>query len=479
MAFFVSGLRSLTKPSLGILAVTAAWKCSTPGSVSRWPRLFLVATALFLGACSDNNNDLVGSAVIYHDHAVGITVRTFVDTSRGTAAHDTVPESSERILETTIVYPAQGVSGGEATPEAPVNEFAAPYPLLVLSHGLGGNVAYLLPLAEALASRGYVVAVPRFPLTNLTTPGGPLGQDVQNQPADVSFIIDQVLLESGSPEKLLGQAVDATRIAAGGHSNGGITTYGVVAHSCCRDERVGAALILAGVASPFGGGDYNLADTPPMMVVHGINDELVNYNQSVRTANELLPPRGFLSLTEADHGSFLDPAQAEFEVVAQATADFLDGALRGISDRWERLPEYTVMGVSTMHWAADEASYVPVPELPEPETNRQAFLSADTNLVDGQVITVSWQGFLPDETVNILQCNGDGSGGTPACEIGGGKALLFVASPGGMGSVEFTVFTGPTGNGVCDSANPCNVTVNDASLSDEDAILRLPITFAD
>jgi len=450
---------------------------SWPKRTSRRATLFMGAALLLLGACSDSNNDQVGAAVIYHDHAVGLTVRTFVDSSRGTAAHGVVAESSERILETTIVYPTDGVSGSEPVPQAAVKNFAAPYPLVVLSHGLGGSVDNLLPLAEVLASRGYVVAVPRFPLTNANTPGGPLGQDVQNQPGDVSFIIDQVLLESSSSRQLLSKAIDPTKIAAGGHSNGAITSYGLVAHSCCRDRRVGAALILAGVASPFAGGDYDLSDTPPMMVVHGVNDQLVNYNQAVRTSNELLPPRGFLSLDESDHGSFLDPDDAAFAVLAPATADFLDGALRDLSFRWERLPEYTTMGVAIMYWAFDEASYVAVPEAPEPETNRQAFVSAATNLINEQVITVSWSGFLPDETVNVLQCTGDVASAAAGCDIG--RAKLFQPSPGGMGSVELTVYTGLIGDGMCDSANPCLITVNDAGLTEEEAILRIPITFVD
>lgn len=437
----------------------------------------ILLVPLLVGACSDGKNAVVSQPVIYHDHAVGITARTFEDFSRGTIAHATVPASSKRVLETTIVYPAEGVSGGDSIRNAPVKEFSGPYPLLVLSHGLGGSISNLLPLAEMLATRGFVVAVPRFPLTNTATPGGPLGQDVQNQPADVTFIIDQVLLESNNPARFLYGLVDPTRIAAGGHSNGAITTYGLVAHSCCRDSRVGAAVILAGVASPFAGGEFDLSDTPPMLVVHGINDPLINYNQSVRTTNELLPPRGFLSFENADHGSFLNPDDETFGVLAAAAADFLDGALRGLSFRWERLPEYTQTGVAAMFWSADEATFTPVPEISEPETNRQAFLSADTNLINEQVVTVSWQGFLPDGTVNVLQCAGDGSGGAAGCDIG--RAKLFQPSPGGMGSVELTVFTGAIGNGVCDSTNDCVITVNDGGLTDEAAILRLPVTFTE
>jgi len=163
-------------------------------------------------------------------------------------------------------------------------------------------------------------------------------------------------------------------------------------------------------------------------------------------------------------------------VVAQATSDFLDGELRGDSAALARLPEQQLPGIATMYWAPDQASNVTVETLPEPETNRQAFLSADSNLTDGQVITVTWSGFLPGKVVNIMQCNGDGTGGAAACNISGGKILQ--PDPEGMGSLELVIHTGAIGNGVCDSANPCVVLVNDASLTDEEAIIRIPIYFA-
>jgi len=42
-----------------------------------------------------------------------------------------------------------------------------------------------------------------------------------------------------------------------------------------------------------------------------------------------------------------------------------------------------------------------------------------------------------------------------------------------------TAAHGPIGNGVCDSTNPCQVIVNDASLTDAEATVRIPITLAD
>lgn len=445
-------------------------------SVNHIVAVIASAALLLLVACSDGNDHGSGSAVVSHEHAVGTSSMTLIDTSRSTAAHGPVSEAPTRTIKTTIVYPVAGEPGGAVTPEAPVDRWGAPFPLIVLSHGLGGSVETLLPLAEVWASRGYVVAMPRFPLTSNTTPGGPVAQDVQNQPADVSFVIDQVLAESNTSGLLLSNAVDGNEIAASGHSNGGITTYGLVANSCCRDQRIDTAIVLSGVASPFAGGEYDLTDTVPILVVHGVNDVLLNYNQAVRSYNELQPPKGLLTLEDSGHVSYLFPGDPAFDVTSQATVDFFDGELRGDSAALERLPGYQIPRIATMHWAPDDVSNVPVDTIPEPETNRQASISADTNLLDGQIIIVTWSGFLPGQVVNIMQCTGDVTGGAAACNIAGGTILH--PDPEGMGSLELVIRTGPIGNGVCDSANPCTVLVNDAGLTDEEAIIRIPITLA-
>ena len=451
---------------LGVLRTSAAFK-----------KVFIaVALLLLLGACSHSDSNNPGYTVVAQDHAVGITSMTFVDTSRSTTAHGSLPEASSRTIETAVVYPAEGAPGGAPTADAPADLSTAPYPLIVLSHGLGGSVQHLLPLAQVWAAKGYVVALPRFPLTNISTPGGPVAQDVQNQPADVSFVIDQMLASAALSGSLLSSIVDGDSIAVGGHSNGGITTYGLVANSCCRDQRIDAALLLSGVTSPFADGEYDLSDSPPMLLVHGVYDELIVYNSAVRTYNELQPPKGLLTLEESNHGSYFSPEDPAFDVVAMATTDFFDAELRDDSAALERLPQDQAAGVATMHWAPDAVSNVPVEPLPEPETNRQAALSASDMLVDGQVITVSWSGFLPGKVVNIMQCTGDVTGGAAACNISGGT--LFYPNPTGTGSYEQVIRTGPIGNGVCDSSHPCTVIVNDAGLTEEDAIVRIPITLA-
>jgi len=54
------------------------------------------------------------------------------------------------------------------------------------------------PLLRAIASAGYVVAAPIFPLTNTHALGGPNEADLVNQPRDVSFVITKLLALNGS-----------------------------------------------------------------------------------------------------------------------------------------------------------------------------------------------------------------------------------------------------------------------------------------
>lgn len=408
--------------------------------------------------------------------AVGRMSETLVDSSRPTPANGDQPAIPERTIETSIYYPAEGTPGGVAVDGAPGDGQGAPFPLVVLGHGLGGNEESLAPLAQAWVSAGYVVAMPHFPLTYAGTPGGVDGADVQSQPGDVSFVVDQMLAESDDSASPLAGLVNSERIGVAGHSNGAITALGVVANSCCRDPRITTAIVLSGSPSPYVGGTYDLGDIPPIMFVHGVNDQAVSYNQAVETFNQAAAPKALLTLEQADHGGWLAPSNEAFAITVKATTDFLDGYLRGDATAIARLPEDQAPPIATMHFAPDDATTVTVETTPTPETDRKASITADTDLRDGQTVTVTWSGFLPGKTANILQCTGDGRGGTASCGLSQGHVL--VPDPNGEGSVDLVIHTGPFANGVCDAANPCTILVNDAGLNDPDAFVYFPITFA-
>ena len=155
------------------------------------------------------------------------------------------------------------------------------YPLIVFAHGLGGSPQGYEQLLTAWAAAGYVVAAPLFPLSSSETPGGPDGGDIGNQPGDMSFVINQVLSASATANGPLSGLVDPSEIGAAGHSNGAITTLGLIANSCCRDTRVKAAVVMAGTTEGLGRGSYELSKAPPLFVIWDVHDELVPYADAV------------------------------------------------------------------------------------------------------------------------------------------------------------------------------------------------------
>jgi dienelactone hydrolase len=383
---------------------------------------------------------------------------TYVDTSRVTPANGDVAEKPDRTLPTNILYP----------------KGSGPFPLVVFSHGLGGSYEYYEPLMQKLAAAGYVVAAPRFPLTYAGAPGGPNGADVQQQPGDVSFVIDQVLAASKGGGPLAG-LVDPDAIALAGHSNGAITTLGAVANSCCREPRAKAAVVFAGTTGPYAGGEYDLADAPPLLLVHGTKDLQLAYEGAVTMFNDARGPKGLLTLTGQDHGKWLAKG-AVLDGVADATTSFLDAYLRGDTEAANALAAFKAPGM-TLKWVPEEGSTMTIPTVPRPEGKRSATATPTTGLTDGQLVTVSWKGFNRNGTINIVQCSGDGkTGGTAACDLN--DAYILRPDPTGEGTAQIDMVVGPVGTGTCDATHPCMIVVNDSALTAEEAIIRIPVTFA-
>ncbi|MYH96334.1 MAG: hypothetical protein F4129_07480, partial [Acidimicrobiia bacterium] len=98
-------------------------------------------------------------------------------------------------------------------------------------------------------------------------------------------------------------------------------------------------------------------------------------------------------------------------------------------------------------------------------------------LVDGQTVVVTWSGFLPEQTVNILQCSQGGIEGSGVCDFSNAKILH--PNPTGEGSVELTIIVGAVGSGICDAnVDDCVIAVNDSGLQDPEATIRIPLSFA-
>ena len=216
-------------------------------------------------------------------HAVASEDRIFVDRSRPTAVNGEYAGTAERTLQATLWYPAG--DPGE-------------HPLLVYSHGFMSMRSENVPLAELLASHGYVVVSVDYPLTNRNAPGGPNVGDAVNQPGDVSFVIDQVI---GAPPAA--GTIDPERIGVLGLSLGGLTTTLATFHPRLRDPRIRAAVSIAGPAAMFDERFFASADVPFLMI-GGTSDAMVDFQTNAAPIPGKVARGGLLTVDGASHAGF-------------------------------------------------------------------------------------------------------------------------------------------------------------------------------
>ncbi len=128
--------------------------------------------------------------------AVEVRTEPFVDAGRGTDASGTAAASPTRSLTTRIFVPTPGEPG-------------RPYPLVIFAHGSGGLGTGYDVLLRTWASAGYVVAAPALPGSTDAAARGDWTMDLPNFPADVRFVVDEVLRLNGSGESSEGPSIPA------------------------------------------------------------------------------------------------------------------------------------------------------------------------------------------------------------------------------------------------------------------------------
>ena len=413
-------------------------------------------------------------------HAVGVVTDTFVDAHRSTPAWDGSPQLPQRTLVTTIWYPAAGAASS-STPSvaAAPDTKGGPFPLIVFAHGLGADPSDYEPLLNYWASAGFVVAAPQFPLTSDHTPGGTDQGDVIHQPADMSFVISSVLKESATPGNPLSGLVNPHEVGAAGHSNGAITTLGLVADTCCLDHRIKAAEILAGDQVAFPGGHYDYAKAPPLLFVHGTDDEYLPYSEAVAMFNSARGPKALLTIAGGDHQSAAGFGASSGTSVQQTTTDFFLGYLGTNQSALQRLPTDAQHGLTSLRFAKQPGSTVTITTVPPPKLHLKASVTPTTNLANNQTVTVKWSGYTAGKVVNVLECAASdlNSNSESACSFTHAKVLT--PDPTGSGSLQFELVEGPVGAGICDATHPkCLIVVNNASSSAQSSSVKIPISFA-
>jgi dienelactone hydrolase len=252
---------------------------------------------------------------------------TFVERGRTVQYPGRPP--APRTLVTIVRYPAVGPPrGGDIDGARPLRA-GGPYPLVIFGHGFAVTPEIYAPLLRAWARAGYVVAAPIFPLGNANAPGGPNESDLVNQPADMSFVITQMLRASAARAGPFSGLIDRRHVAVSGQSDGGDTALTAAYDGHFRDRRIGAAVILSGQEIP-GLGDYDYpAPSPPLLATQGLADTINLPSTTYAFFDPAPSPKYLLTLPGAAHLPPYTYEQPQLSVVERVTIAFLDRYLKG------------------------------------------------------------------------------------------------------------------------------------------------------
>jgi fermentation-respiration switch protein FrsA (DUF1100 family) len=242
-----------------------------------------------------------------------------------------------RPLSTTVWYPATGAAPARPSPADGATPASGRFPLILFSHGLTAQPGDYAGVLARWAQAGFVVAGPRYPHTWHGAADYD-ATDIVHQPADASHVLD--LLLALGPADPLGAMLDPDRLAAAGHSGGGITTAGLF--SADRDERLTAGVVLAG--TDFRGAAFT-GPAAAMLFVHGRNDDTVSYHAGHTVFAAVPWSRAMLSITEGGHVITGD----DFEAITSTSTEFLRWSLYGDAAAAARIPSAAAInGVATL-----------------------------------------------------------------------------------------------------------------------------------
>jgi predicted dienelactone hydrolase len=283
-----------------------------------------------------------------------------------------------RLFERRLVRPS--TSGGRKVPvKVHVPVTGGPFPVVVLSHGAGGDWDTHYAQAQHLASHGYAVLCLEHTGSNRErmTKGFRLlknlnamirdSEEVFARPGDVSFVLDRAAAWNRTHDSLRGR-LDLRRVGAMGHSFGAFTTMVVCGMRPAldwltprvepgkglgpvqRDPRIqcGVALSPQGVGEPFFIRESFVSLQVPLLGISGTKDRQQNgLPAENRREAFALWPRGshrFVWLANAAHLDFTDSSGIEHRstpsptredvqpVVRAATLSFFDAHLKGLPD---------------------------------------------------------------------------------------------------------------------------------------------------
>ncbi|MEM9012521.1 MAG: dienelactone hydrolase [Pseudomonadota bacterium] len=223
---------------------------------------------------------------------------------------------------------------GRAVRDAAPATVDGPYPLIIISHGYPGNRFLMSPLAENLATKGYVVV--SIDHTDSTySDQSAFGSTLVNRSLDQTFVLDEMARLNGEAESFLAGLVDAETTGLIGYSMGGygaiITAGGGVteasvgyswgapagtlgvhlsgseSHAALPDPRIRAIVAFApwGREREFWSAETLAGVETPVFFVAGSQDDVSGYEAGVRLMFEetVNADRYLLTFIGANHNA--------------------------------------------------------------------------------------------------------------------------------------------------------------------------------
>jgi len=252
-----------------------------------------------------------------------------------------------RTLVTGIWYPlAQQPAGAQPAGAQPA---AGPFPLIVFAPGFQKCPGPYTDLLRTWASAGYVVAAVNFPRTNCHLGAAAYEPDLVNQPADMSYVLSQLLELDAQPGNVLSGLLNRNEIAAAGQSDGGDTVAALAANGCCTDHRLKAVAVLSGAEWPMPG-LYFAHGAPPMIFVQGSADTTNPPSTSLQLYQaDTEAARYYLNLLGASHMVPYTGTNPVEQLVARVTLAFFDRYVLGQARALAAMTqEGNVSGVATL-----------------------------------------------------------------------------------------------------------------------------------
>ena len=197
---------------------------------------------------------------------------------------------------------------GKAVRDAAPAKDAKALPLVIISHGFPGNRYLLSPLAENIASKGYVVVtIDHTDSTYDTLEARSFASTLVNRSLDQHFVLDRITKLSSESSFFLKDKVDTNKTAVIGYSMGGYGTlitagakltrqaidstdpmwsapFGTLAHELPYDPRVKTVIVFApaGWSKGFFDAESIKGLKVPVLFGGGSLDDVVGYDTGIR-----------------------------------------------------------------------------------------------------------------------------------------------------------------------------------------------------